>query len=184
VSALPPAEDSLHHRTHPGRRGGRKAPVIAALAVLGLGWTGLATSARMPYTCSACRMNRVDRSCFGVNWSEQQETDCSRWYAENVEPAHAHVWVTGTRCRSFGIPGIYGGYSCTIGGPITTLGGSRQIEIYRHFSDPFEAKRLFMRLGQWDAGVGATYDSLLEWAREGYPGTWTEWQEKHQATSP
>ena len=46
-----------------------------------------------------------------------------------------------------------------------------QIEIYKHFQDPLEAKQLFIRMatdyGPWDA--------LMGWVNEGYPGTWHDW---------
>jgi hypothetical protein len=94
---------------------------------------------RHPYACAVCRENRVEHSWFGLKWSDKEETDCSRWYRSNVERTHAHYWVERTHCRWFGVPGLYGGYSCTIGGPITGLSQTVQIEIYKHFKDRLEA---------------------------------------------
>jgi len=68
------------------------------------------------------------------------------------------------------------GYTCSIGGPITGLSRTVQIEVYHHFEDPLEAKRLFIRMGQGDY---RDWDALMGWVEAGYPGTWQDWWEKH-----
>ena len=123
-----------------------------------------------------CREKRVNYNCFGLKWSRQHETDCSRWYSGNIEPVHTHFWIKRTHCRWFGIPGLYEGYSCIIGGPITGLSETVQIEIYKHFQDPLEAKQIFIRMAM-DYGP---WSVLMEWVNEGYPGTWHDWWEKHR----
>ena len=147
--------------------------VYLGACLLGAGFS------RRPSECAVCREKRVDLSCFGLRWSRQEETECTRWYSSNVEPTHAHFWVRRTHCRWFGIPGLYSGYSCIIGGPITGLSETVQIEIYKHFQDPLEAKQLFIRTamdyGPWSA--------LMEWVTAGYPGTWHDWWEKHRPSS-
>jgi hypothetical protein len=159
----------------------RKFLGLAFIAFLASCWLGLSSHDRRPYTCAVCRADRVDQSCFGLEWSRQQETDCSLWYASNVERTHSHSWVACTHCRRFGIPGLYGGYGCFIGGPITGLSRTRQLEIYQHFEDRLEAKRLFIRLGQMQDEPHLALNSLMEWVGEGYPGTWHDWWEKRRA---
>lgn len=133
---------------------------------------------RRPYTCAVCRADKEDVHCLGLKWSHQEETDCSRWYRANVEPSHAHVWLQCTYCRRFGIPGLWGGYGCTVGGPITGLSRTVQTQIYQHFEDRFEAKRLFIRLGQLDKEGYRMWNGLMRWVDEAYPGTWHDWWEK------
>jgi hypothetical protein len=173
-------EEASRIRSDAGRRRGRKFLGLAFVALLASCWLGLSSHDRRPYTCAVCRADRVDQSCLGLEWSRQEETDCSRWYASNVERTHAHSWVACTRCRRFGIPGIYGGYGCFIGAPITGLSRTSQVEIYQHFEDPLEAKELFILLGRRDGDPHRTSSALMEWAGEGYPGTWHDWWEKHR----
>jgi hypothetical protein len=126
-------------------------------------------------------MDRVDHHLLGLGWSRQEETDCSLWYRENVERSHVHAWVRRTCCRPFGIPGLFGGYRCFIGGPLTGLSRTVQMSIYQHFGDRLEAKRLFMRLGQTDVERDRIWEALMGWVDEGYPGTWQVWWERHRA---
>jgi hypothetical protein len=142
---------------------------------------GFPGCSRSPYTCAVCRKEKVDTSCLGLRWSYQKETDCSLWYRSNLERTHPHFWVECTHCRRFGVPGLFGGYGCIIGGPITGLSRTVQIKIYQHFGDQVEAKQLFIRLGQMDDDSYRTWNSLMEWVGEDFPGTWHDWLEKHRA---
>ena len=161
--------------TRPGRW--LKLLGLAFVVWLGSSILGLQGCSRIPYTCAVCREDRVDHNWFGLRWSDREETDCSRWYQSNVEPAHAHCWAECSHCRRFGIPGLYTGYGCIIGGPITGLSRMVQIEIYQHFENRLEAKQLFVRIGQGDSHA---WDALMEWVDAGYPGTWHDWWEKHR----
>jgi hypothetical protein len=162
-------------------RGQRKRYLVSILAgLLGLCLLAFASSSRRPYTCSICRKEKVDHECLGLRWSDQVETDCSLWYRSNFEPSHSHTWVQCTYCRRFGIPGLFGGYACVIGGPITGLSRTVQMEIYRHFEDRLEAKKLFIRLGEIDGESARMWKALMEWVEEDYPGTWHDWWEKHR----
>jgi hypothetical protein len=141
---------------------------------------GFPGCSRIPYTCAVCRKDKVDHRCLGLGWSEQQETDCSLWYKANVERTHLHVWVERTHCRRFGIPGLYGGYGCKIGGPLTDLSRTVQINIYQHFRDRADAKQLFIRLGHMDDEGHRLWDALMEWVDVDFPGTWHEWWDAHR----
>jgi hypothetical protein len=126
-------------------------------------------------------MDRVDHHLLGLKWSRLEETDCSLWYRGNVEPSHTHAWVKCTCCQRIGIPGLFGGYACIIGGPLTGLSRTVQMTIYEHFEDRLEAKRLFICLGQTDGESYRTWKVLMDWVDKGYPGTWHSWQEQHGA---
>ena len=152
------------------------------IALLVSGLLGFPGYSRRPYTCAVCRADKVDCHVLGLRWSQQEDTDCSRWYRENVERSHAHVWITCTYCRRFGIPGLAGGYACHIGGPLTGLSRTVQMEIYQHFEDRLEAKRLFIRVGETDAETGRLWEALMGWVERGYPGTWHDWWGQHRAT--
>jgi hypothetical protein len=154
--------------------------VLAFAAFLGSYALGFPGCSRDPYTCAVCRAEKVDKSCMGLKWSDQEETDCSRWYRDNVEQTHAHFWVRRTVCRRFGIPGLYGGYACSIGGPITGLSRTVQISIYEHFANKGEAKQLFIDLGKMELGSDRKWTVLMEWVDAGFSGTWDDWCEKHR----
>ena len=117
---------------------------------------------------AACRLGlphrRVESIPFGKTWFHDEDGECSRWYQKHVEPSHEHTWMDRTRCRRCGIPGIYGGYSCRIGSPLEGLSSRLQIQIYDHFEDKLEAKRLFIRLGDRLMENGTTWTSLMEWS--------------------
>lgn len=148
---------------------------------------------RLRHTCVVCRLSRLDTTAFGLTRSAYAETDCSRWYAAHVEPRHDHLWERGT-CRStgnlIGMPMSVGGSPGRF--PIHGLPTSVQKEVYRHFADPREAKRLFAGLtdartrddrldeGDFDRGR-LTVDALEAWASAGFPGTWDAWWDKSRA---
>ena len=164
---------------HPSRVSRGRGPTFigfAFAAVLGSCLLGFPGCSRRPYTCAVCRENKVDHTCLGLKWSDREETDCSRWYRENVEPSHTHIWIKCTYCRRFGIPGVFGGYGCVIGGPLTGFSRTVQIQIYQHFEDRLEAKRLFIRLGRTDGESSRTWDLLMGWVNAGYPGAWDDWR--------
>jgi hypothetical protein len=54
------------------------------------------------------------------------------------------------------------------------------MEIYQHFDDRFEAKRLFIRLGQSNEESRRTWNALMGWVNADYPGDWHDWWEKHR----
>jgi hypothetical protein len=172
-------EPSRH--AHWALRGDGKRFLFWTLAAV-LGWCVLclATPSQRPFICSVCRVERVDNRWLGLRWYDLAENECSRWYREHVERSHAHAWVKRGYCRRFGIPGLYGGYACVIGGPITGLSWRVQVDIYRHFEDPLEAKKLFIRLGTMDGEAPRMWTAVMGWVEAEYPGTWHDWWEKHR----
>jgi hypothetical protein len=168
-------EEVSRPQVHARRSRRRRFLVIAFAAFLGSYLLGFPGCSRSPYTCAVCRKGKVDKTCMGLKWSDQEETDCSRWYRSNVEQTHTHFWVRCTVCR----PLLFGGYSCIIGGPITGLSRTVQINIYKHFVDQFEAKQLFIDLGKMEGDSYRTWNVLMEWVNEDFPGTWHDWWEKH-----
>jgi hypothetical protein len=158
--------------------------VVAWLALLVSSALGFHFHSRDTYTCAVCRAGKVNHQLLGINCSScEEETACSRWYGDHVEPSHAHVWITRGHCRRFGIPGFYGGYSCTVGGPLTGLSTTVQIEIYKHFKDPLDAKRLFCRLAQTNADSERLWAPLMSWVDKNYPGTWDDWLRQQPVTA-
>lgn len=61
---------------------------------------------------------------------------------------------------------------------MTGLSRTVQMEIYQHFEDRLEAKRLFIRLGQMDSEGYRMWKALMGWIDEDYPGTWHDWWER------
>lgn len=132
--------------------------------------------------CALCRLQKVDSRFLWFRRSETHPNKCSRWYQAHVEPTHTHLWAPCAHCERIGIPGIYGGYACSVGSRITGLSQTVQIDIYRHFKNPLEAKRFFVRLQQLD-GTSENlhvWNSMSDWIDADYPGTWHGWWETHR----
>lgn len=129
-------------------------------------------------TCAACRLDRLDHNIVGVRWSEFEESECSRWYAANVEPKHDHIWAEAPHCQRFGIPPFSEGYGCRVGEPIAGFSKHAQVRVYRKFRDPLEAKRLFVRLGTRDRESHRMMEALSGWLASDGPESWDEWWAK------
>jgi hypothetical protein len=167
--------------TNPAASQGHGRKLTVACTILAGVWL-LCLSIEGPRrsTCAACRLDHIERGFLGFRWSKYEESDCSRWYAANVESGHPHIWARGAHCRRFGIPGIYSGYACSIGEPIAGLAKSAQLRVYQRFRDPMKAKQIFVRLGNWDSETPRLMTGLCEWADSGDPESWDEWWAKHQ----
>ena len=70
------------------------ALVVGGFLVLALG--SIEAGSSLSYTCVLCRLGRVDTTLFGLKRSTYHENECSRWYPQNVEPSHTHIWERGT----------------------------------------------------------------------------------------
>lgn len=147
--------------------------------------SNLPVRSELGHSCVICRLNRVDSTLFHFTRSAYQPTECSRWYAEHVEPSHAHAWGRWPCGRVENLLGGRMGFRCGFGHPIHTLPSHSQMRVYQHFEDPLEAKRLFEGLaarprdGRADErGVGHArnvVEALMVWETRGFPGNWDEW---------
>ena len=149
------------------------------LAFAGILWVSVFSFSQARYTCSACRAYKVQTKWLGMAWSREEETECSRWYRANVEASHDHLWEVYTHCRRLGWFGL-SGYGCTIGGAITMLSETWQIELYQHFDNKLEAKALFAGMGRNSKEGSRIWTALQEWSDQGYPGSWRTWWERAQ----
>jgi hypothetical protein len=147
---------------------------------------------RLSHTCVACRLDRVDATCFGFARSTYYENECSLWYAAHVEPVHAHTWERGTCCYESNLLGKPLSVGCRPGHyPIRLLDSSTQMRVYQHFKDRLEAKRLFEsltdektyndRLEEDEDRGHLTVRALQAWEAEGFPDTWEQWWSRFYA---
>jgi hypothetical protein len=166
--------------------------IIAALILGGAGFLVVALRSReagssMSYTCVLCRIGRVEKTWFGLKSTSSYDNECSRWYPNNVEPSHTHVWERGTCMRLLNGLGRPKGFACSPGRfPIWLLSPSTQMNVYEHFEDRQKAKELFSnltdakinddRLNEHDDYKGhLIVRSIEEWEVAGFPGTWDDW---------
>jgi hypothetical protein len=174
-----PIDKRLDTRSRPGRR----RFLIACVALLGACWLGLGSRSVRRFTCAVCREGKVESRFLGLSWASQAETDCSRWYRDNVEPTHPHAWAAHASCQRIGIPGLSSGFACSMGSPIAGLSERVQVHIYEHFQDRLEAKRLFLSVARRDDMSGHRWEVLMAWVNANYPGNWQDWWEKHRDAS-
>jgi hypothetical protein len=164
----------------------RQLSGFIAFGVLALVVASAVQVSRLSHTCVACRLTRVDATCFGLTRSTYYENECSRWYSAHVEPVHAHVWERGTCRYTSNLLGAPVSVGCRPGHyPIRLLDPSTQMQVYLHFKDPLEAKKLFEsltdekthddQLDEHDEDRGhLMVRAIQQWEAEGFPGTWAE----------
>jgi hypothetical protein len=121
------------------------ALVVGGFLVLALG--SIEAGSSLSYTCVLCRLGRVDTTLFGFKRSTYHENECIRWYPQNVEPSHTHIWERGT-CRTLlNVLAQPMGVGCQPGRyPILLLSPSTQMNVYQHIKDRQKAKELFGNL--------------------------------------
>lgn len=136
---------------------------------------------RLRHTCAVCRLNRVDYTSrlLGTTKTTYDESDCSVWYQTNVEAEHGHIWV---RSPTMALLDFYGqtigvgDNEETPGRVIWRLSSKEQIDIYKHASDPMEARHLFESLAeptsQTENKDFEILHSLREWIDSGFAGDW------------
>src|SRR5262249_3083599 len=128
----------------------------------------------------------VDTTLYGFKRSTYHENECSKWYPNNVEPTHTHIWERGTCARLLNGLGQGMGFGCAPGHyPIWLLDPSTQMHVYQHMQDRQKAKTLFGnltdskthddRLDEDESKGHLIVTSLSEWEGAGFPGTWDEW---------
>lgn len=126
------------------------------------------------YTCLLCRANRIDYIYLDHTWkSTCTETACTRWYHDNIEPTHEHVWV---QSRASALRNLYGQRFGAIdrnpvGRAIWSLTPEDQIAIYEHLPST-ERKDMFLRLiAPSTMADGRDYQilrSLQDWKEGGF----------------
>ena len=121
------------------------ALILGGFLVLALG--SIEAGSSLSYTCVLCRLGRVDTTLFGFKRSTYHENECIRWYPQNVEPSHTHIWERGT-CRTLlNVLAQPMGVGCQPGRyPILLLSPSTQMNVYQHIKDRQKAKELFGNL--------------------------------------
>lgn len=107
------------------------------------------------FTCAICACNRTTVSALQIPISEDQtESDCSRWYRINVEPAHEHLWVRGPYSEMYSVVGLRVGRNQFAGdaeGPVIAFSSYSRLEMYQRCEDPMLARDTFIRLSRWEA---------------------------------
>lgn len=133
------------------------------------------------WTCALCRSFRTDFVYLRQLWrSEISETACTQWYREHVEPEHDHIWVHG---RASALRDLYGNHFGAIdrdpvGRTIWRLTPDDQVSFYQHFSNPNEAKSVFLNLASPNTKTNnedfEILDRLLAWKESGFAESWRE----------
>jgi hypothetical protein len=178
----------------------RPANVIVALIGCGLlvfTLGSIEAGSSSSYTCAVCRLGRADTTLFGFTRSTHFENECSRWYPENAERSHKHVWARGGCSRLLNGFGRKIGFACGPSqSPIWWLPSATQSNVYKHIKDGNKAKVLFSSLAnpntyneQFDGSDERRGDlivtCIVEWEIAGFPGTWDDWwngwRKKHEA---
>jgi len=140
---------------------------------------------RQHNSCALCRLARDDYSRFGRHWSEFEETECSTWYAENVERYHDHAWARSPSMQLrtiFGTP--TGASDSDRPAGFMRLTPAEQIGVYRHVPSADDAKRLFLQMREeMESGDSSQYarvrsvSSILRgWVDSGFRRPWNEVQ--------
>lgn len=143
------------------------------------------------YTCAVCRLLRIDYNyLLGLTkTSDDCPTECSEWYAQNVESEHEHDWAVSACSYKFNIFGS--GLSVACRGYVSAvwrLSPEDQLEVYKQFANPEDAQELFESLGSEEKNeVYINYEivqKLQQWLEAGFPGSWEVWtQSENNAKS-
>ena len=161
--------------------------IIAAASAASLVTTGayFITGYHDLWTCALCRQNRTDYVYLGITWkSVRRDTSCSRWYRQNVEVSHEHIWI---HARSSAIRNVFGQRFGAIdrdpdGRMIWKLSPDDQIAIYQHLPNVADGKEIFRRLAKPDEHVSnddlRTFEQLDKWKCLGYRGRWSDHVER------
>lgn len=164
--------------------------ILALVLVLLADWFMRSDAAyRRHYTCMICRLERteVERKN-GPTDVTFHENSCSVWYPTNIEPSHEHIWSKGSSIAILNHYGQVTGVGDNFDQPgraIRKLTPEEQIEVYRHFSVPLAAKRLFLSLmdphvmkQKNNEGDYWLVLSLKEWVDSGCSSSWINPLEK------
>jgi hypothetical protein len=138
---------------------------------------------RQHHSCALCRLARNDYRGFGRQWSEFEETECSKWYPENIERDHEHAWARSPSMQFrtiFGTP--TGVADSDRPARFMKLTPTEQIAVYRHIPSADDAKRLFLDMrDDMENGDSSRYPRvrsrsgiLCEWVDSGFRRPWDE----------
>lgn len=139
---------------------------------------------RHRHTCAICRLERTDvTSPLGQTTRTFRETSCSRWYAAHVEATHEHLWAANPTSQNVDALGVVRGAGDNEDRPgrvIWRLTPDEQVEIYKHFPQPLEAKRLFVSLTtptvMRERNDFQILETLHAWSNTGFAGRWEDRQ--------
>lgn len=132
------------------------------------------------WTCALCRQMRVNDMYFDLKWrtwrTVESETACTQWYRDHVEPTHNHVWVHARATAMRNLNGTPFGVIDRepLGRTIWQLSAEDQVSIYEHFTDPIEARDLFLSLTSPNSQTNnqdyVIMRSLQDWKDSGFQG--------------
>ena len=134
-------------------------------------------------SCAVCGIQRHTVSTLSIPITETDtDTYCSRWYDQNVEPQHDHLWVRGAWSESFSVLGLRLSGSNMLSeadGPLIRFGSGTRHLMYQRCSDPKIARDAFVRLARWQPEDSAERDqqiaierALATWEDSGLAGPW------------
>lgn len=152
---------------------------VAACALLSAVVPFFITGYHDRWTCALCRSDRIDYVYLGRNWqTETRETSCSRWYQQNIEPNHDHIWVHG---RASAIRDLYGNRYGAIdrdpaGRTIWRLTPEDQLSLYQHIPNSADAKSVFTMLASPTTKTNnqdfEILNNLLAWKESDFTSSW------------
>lgn len=180
------ATSNHHSARRPWHRLSRIEYAIVSILLLLIGHMLLGSNAgyRHRHTCVICRLERVDH-----NWQYSAKNStykCSYWYPSHVEPTHEHVWSPNS---AFVLLNFYGqaigagDNEERPGRAIWRLTPNEQIKVYQHFSNPLDAKTLFVSLldpaVRQDRQDLVIVYSLREWIESEFSTKWERPDNEH-----
>ena len=138
---------------------------------------------RRHFSCAVCGMQRQVEFTLSLPIGETDtETDCCRWYDQNVEPQHDHVWVRGPWSETFSVLGLRlyeSNISSAADGPLMRFGSGTRHLMYQRCADPKIARDTFVRLARWEPEGSAERKqqiaierALAAWEDSGLVGPW------------
>src|SRR5438270_3766258 len=83
-------------RERPVRYLSKRPGFVVLVAIAAVVLLGLPCYSRRYNSCALCRLGRFDYSCLGIPWSTYRETECTKWYRDQIDARHEHVWVSGS----------------------------------------------------------------------------------------
>lgn len=161
---------------------------LVIIFVLAFAALSLPIGSHSRMTCTLCRMSRVETQYYFMYWASESSNDCTRWYDAHVEARHAHAWLFAENHGPWSF--FVRSSECNFNWPLSKIEPDTQIEFYRHFDDPREAKPVFLLLADRefiDQRID-TFDpetkgevlahAIVDWVRTDCPDTWADWWAK------